>query len=300
VSKFFTRIFDKDIFSIIIIGLSLFGIIKFIDYRFSILEKQVSLNEERSVSMQKDIKDIKDIRDLVLGTQSNVTDVLEQEKLKNSLFNEQFKEITNTVGALEKLSITDPELLKKYSKFYFLNEHYIPISLSEITVDYRSEKSKNYEILSDVLPFLQKMIDAGNVDEISLKALSSYRSFIDQTNLKANYKINYGAGANRFSADQGYSEHQLGTALDFSTLKTKGVLEGFDKTPEYKWLKENAYKYGFIISYPSGNAYYKFEPWHWRFVGIALATKLHDENKYFYDADQRMIDNYLVKLFDEQ
>lgn len=295
--EFFTKVFDKDIFPIIIIGLSLFGIIKYIDYRFSILENQVNLNEGKLVSMQKDIKDV---RDLILGTQSNITDVLEQEKLKNSLMNDQFQEITNTVGALEKLSTTDPELLKKYSKVYFLNEHYVPISLSEITSDYRSEKSNNYQFSSDALPFLQKMIDAGNADGISLKALSAYRSFIDQTNLKANYKISYGAGANRFSADQGYSEHQLGTALDFSTLKTKGLLEGFDKTPEYKWLLENGYKYGFVVSYPNGNTYYKFEPWHWRFVGISLATKLHNENKYFYDEDQRIIDNYLVKLFDEQ
>lgn len=295
--EFFTKVFDKDIFPIIIIGLSLFGIIKYIDYRFSILENQVNSNEEKSILMQKDVKNISD---LVLGTQSNVTDVLEQEKLKNSLMSDQFQQISSTVGALEKLSTTDPELLKKYSKIYFLNEHYIPVSLSEIGENYRSEKSNNYQFLSDALPFLQKMIDAGNSDGVSLKALSAYRSFVDQTNLKANYKVSYGAGANRFSADQGYSEHQLGTALDFSTLKTKGLLEGFDKTPEYKWLLENAYKYGFVISYPKGNAYYKFEPWHWRFVGIALATKLHDENKYFYDEDQRIIDNYLVKLFDEQ
>ena len=295
--EFFTKVFDKDIFPIIIIGLSLFGIIKYIDYRFSILENQVNSNEEKSILMQKDVKNISD---LVLGTQSNVTDVLEQEKLKNSLMSDQFQQISSTVGALEKLSTTDPELLKKYSKIYFLNEHYIPVSLSEIGENYRSEKSNNYQFLSDALPFLQKMIDAGNSDGVSLKALSAYRSFVDQTNLKANYKVSYGAGANRFSADQGYSEHQLGTALDFSTLKTKGLLEGFDKTPEYKWLLDNAYKYGFVISYPKGNAYYKFEPWHWRFVGIALATKLHDENKYFYDEDQRIIDNYLVKLFDGQ
>jgi len=295
--EFFTKVFDKDIFPIIIIGLSLFGIIKYIDYRFSILENQVNSNEEKSILMQKDVKNISD---LVLGTQSNVTDVLEQEKLKNSLMSDQFQQISSTVGALEKLSTTDPELLKKYSKIYFLNEHYIPVSLSEIGENYRSEKSNNYQFLSDALPFLQKMIDAGNSDGVSLKALSAYRSFVDQTNLKANYKVSYGAGANRFSADQGYSEHQLGTALDFSTLKTKGLLEGFDKTPEYKWLLENAYKYGFVISYPKGNAYYKFEPWHWRFVGIALATRLHDENKYFYDEDQRIIDNYLVKFFDEQ
>ena len=49
------------------------------------------------------------------------------------------------------------------------------------------------------------------------------------------------------------------------------------------------YKYGFAISYPAGNAYYKFEPWHWRYVGVELAAKLHNEAKNFYDLDQRDI-----------
>ena len=75
-------------------------------------------------------------------------------------------------------------------------------------------------------------------------------------------------------------------------------MEGFDKTPEYKWLTDNAYKYGFVISYPAGNKYYKYEPWHWRFVGVALATKLHEDGIYFYDMDQRLIDNYLANIFD--
>ena len=75
-------------------------------------------------------------------------------------------------------------------------------------------------------------------------------------------------------------------------------ISGFDKTPEYKWLKENAYKYGFIISYPAGNNYYKYEPWHWRFVGKDLASDLQKEVKFFYDLDQREIDEYLISLFD--
>ncbi|PJC82708.1 hypothetical protein CO006_02150, partial [Candidatus Roizmanbacteria bacterium CG_4_8_14_3_um_filter_35_14] len=61
---------------------------------------------------------------------------------------------------------------------------------------------------------------------------------------------------------------------------------------------ENAYKYGFILSYPKQNTYYQFEPWHWRFVGMTLATKLHDTNQYFYNLAQREIDLYLISIFD--
>ena len=100
-------------------------------------------------------------------------------------------------------------------------------------------------------------------------------------------------------AGQGYSEHQLGTTLDFITPGQNGNLTGFDKTDAYLWLQNNAYKYGFILSYPKGNTYYMYEPWHWRFVGIKLATYLHDTNLNFYNMDQRDIDKYLINTFDK-
>jgi hypothetical protein len=63
-------------------------------------------------------------------------------------------------------------------------------------------------------------------------------------------------------------------------------------------MQKNAYKYGFVLSYPKGNVYYVFEPWHWRFVGEKLAADLNKSGDYFYDWDQRKIDTYLVNVFD--
>jgi D-alanyl-D-alanine carboxypeptidase len=293
--KFFTRMFDKDIFPILIIGICLFGVYKYTDYRFNLVENRLDLISKESSLVQNSLESkVKNVEDFLLETQNTLT----TEQQKNSSLKRQFSRITNTVDNLQKLSTTDPELLKKYSKAYFLNEHYIPISLSDIPVDYRATKSTNFQILSDVLPHFEDMVDAGKEDGVNILAQSAYRSFATQYNLKAAYKVTYGVGANTFSADQGYSEHQLGTAIDLTTGKTNGGLEGFDKTPEYKWLNENAYKYGFIISYPAGNKYYIFEPWHWRFVGIELANRLHDDNMYFYNMDQRTIDSYLANIFD--
>lgn len=295
--NFFNKI--SNILIILIIGGVFFGLIEYADYRFNLIENQLETITENNLSTKTTFENkIKNLEEVVSGTKSSLTDVIQQGQEQSNLLESQFNEITNTVGVLSKLSSTDPELLKKYSKVYFLNEHYIPISLSDIPEDYRSTKSTNFKILSDVLSHFEDLINAGNADSVGVRAQSAYRSFATQTNLKADYKVTYGAGANKFSADQGYSEHQLGTAVDFTTVKTDGGLEGFDKTPEYKWLLENAYKYGFIISYPAGNIYYKFEPWHWRFVGVALATKLHNDNKNFYDTDQRIIDSYLANIFD--
>ncbi len=290
--NFLDKILTHDVSIVLLVALSFFGVFKYIEYRMSFISEQINKIE---VDKNELTKKVINLEGIIRGTESNIKG--EQEK-NNSLAN-QFNEITNTVGALSKLSKTDPELLKKYSKVYFLNEHYVPISLTEVGPDYRSLKSNNYKVHSNIVPYLDKMIDAGKAENVSVLVQSAYRSFAEQAALKSNYKVIYGAGtANRFSADQGYSEHQLGTAIDFTTLKTNGALEGFDKTPEYKWLVDNAYKYGFVISYPAGNTYYKYEPWHWRYVGVALATKLHEDKINFYDMDQRLIDNYLANIFD--
>lgn len=221
------------------------------------------------------------------------------EVARNDFFNEQIRTISSTVGVLDKLSKTDKELLQKYSNVYFLNENYIPSALSQIDREYLNRKEKPEQIHMNVKPYLEALLASASTTGTQIQVLSAYRSFGTQANLKASYKIVYGAGtANKFSADQGYSEHQLGSTVDFTTPKGGEILEGFDKTTAYSWLLENAYKYGFIISYPKGNRFFAYEPWHFRFVGVELAAKLHGENKNFYDLDQREIDTYLVKIFD--
>jgi D-alanyl-D-alanine carboxypeptidase len=211
----------------------------------------------------------------------------------------QVGNLSGSLTILQKLALTDPELLKKYSKIYFLNENYTPARLSQIPQQYEYTTTKQMLIHTDVLPHLQTMLNNASSSGVTLFVASAYRSFAEQKALKGDYKVTYGAGtANSFSADQGYSEHQLGTAVDFITTGTGGALEGFDKTPAYQWMVQNAYRYGFVISYSKNNSYYIYEPWHWRYVGVKLATDLHNQGKDFYDLDQRIIDTYLVSIFE--
>jgi len=213
-------------------------------------------------------------------------------------FEETVGSISGTVGTLEKLSKTDPELLQKYSKVFFLNEHYAPERLAEIEKAYTYDEKRSEKIHASVLRHLEDLLEDAKDDDIELYIKSAYRSFEEQSALKSSYSVTYGAGtANQFSADQGYSEHQLGTTVDFITKGLGGQLSGFEKTDSYAWLRKHAHKYGFILSYPQNNTYYVFEPWHWRYVGIKLATYLHDKNKNFYDLEQRQIDEYLVDVF---
>lgn len=213
-------------------------------------------------------------------------------------FEEAVGEISGTVSTLDKLSKTDPELLQKYSKVFFLNEHYVPERLDAIPSEYLYSDNSPGQIHTQVWSYLRALLDAAKASGITLYIESAYRSFDEQKSLKSSYRVTYGAGtANQFSADQGYSEHQLGTTVDFITTGLGGQLEGFQNTTSYQWLLDNAHKYGFVLSYYQGNAYYIFEPWHWRYVGIKFATFLHDQNKHFYDLEQREIDEYLVDLF---
>lgn len=210
----------------------------------------------------------------------------------------QVNGIVGDVGTLVKLSKTDPELLEKYSKVFFLNENYMPEKLAVVDPSYTFNQKEQY-FRSDVWPFLKNLMDAASSNGTPLTIISGYRSFDSQSDLKSSYKVTYGTNsANSFSADQGYSEHQLGTTVDFTIPELGANFDTIDKTKAYTWLTSNAYQYGFILSYPPNNSYYKFEPWHWRFVGKALAQKLHSENKYFYDLDQREIDKYLQNFFD--
>jgi len=220
------------------------------------------------------------------------------EKNRMDSFSQQINTVQSTVGVLQKLSQTDSELLKKYSRVYFLNENYVPKTLIIIASKYTYDTQKDYLFYAETWPFLQGLLQSAEATSADMKIISAYRSFGAQSGLKASYKMVYGSGANAFSADQGYSEHQLGTTIDFTTSKVGATFTGFEKTSTYQWLLDNAYKYGFILSYPKDNKYYEFEPWHWRFVGRALAEKLHQEGKDFYDLDQREINQYLVSFFD--
>jgi D-alanyl-D-alanine carboxypeptidase len=272
-------------------------------YRYYTLN---TLLERRVTEFQKEVASLQALiasttADLASAKEENskLAQTLQAEQGKNSLFETQIKEISGTVGTLKKLSETDPELLKKYSKVYFLSENYAPAQVSSIDSQYLFNKNRPQLIHSQILSYLTGLLEAAKRDGVTLQVVSGYRSFYEQVSVKTGYEIVYGAGtANQFSAEQGYSEHQLGTAVDFTDTETKGLSSSFEKAAAYRWLTDNAYRFGFVLSYPKNNSYYIFEPWHWRFVGQTLANLLHLENRSFYKLDQREIDNYLVYFFD--
>ena len=278
--------FNKKIISFVLLVVLLAELVV-LGYFYYLFQKEVAQN---AIALEAKISDLEE-QNMFLA------DALYKEQQKNSEFASQIKQIAGTVGKLDILSKTDKELLQKYSKVYFLNENYIPEDLVNIPPDYVYEEGKKIKFHTKAFPYLQEMLVSAKRNGINLKIISGFRSFGEQGALKNAYLVTYGSGANQFSADQGFSEHQLGTTIDFTTPELGANFDNFKSSSAYDWLLSNAYKYGFVISYPEGNNYYQFEPWHWRFVGKGLAKRLYEDGEYFYDLDQRTIDSYLINIF---
>lgn len=228
----------------------------------------------------------------------DLADDYRDEKNKNDDFEDQIRNLAGTLGNLDKLSKIDEELLAKYSKVYFLNENYYPEKLEKIDQKYILNGKGDQYFHARAMDHLEDLLKAAARADHDIKVVSAYRSFDEQTDLKGQFKQVYGEGANAFSADQGYSEHQLGTAVDLTITEVGGTYTSFADTEAYQWLLDNAHKYGFTLSYPEGNEFYVFEPWHWRFVGTELARDLDRKDDHFYDWEQREINEYLLEFFD--
>lgn len=260
--------------------------------------KTLNTTEQALQTSQDTLSQLENKLRILTQENENLNGILTDEQKKNLDLEKDAQRNEKKIDTLEKLTTIDPELLKKYSKVFFLSENYTPPKLRDIREEYKITPDKDLKILRDVYPFLNNMLRDAEDDGINLRVISAFRSFEQQTTLKSGYTFTYGSGANQFSADQGYSEHQLGTTVDFGTPEITGAYLSFENSPAFDWLQNNAHKYGFIMSYPKGNQYYQYEPWHWRFVGEDLADDLYDDGKSFYELDQREIDKYLIKIFD--
>jgi zinc D-Ala-D-Ala carboxypeptidase len=113
------------------------------------------------------------------------------------------------------------------------------------------------------------------------RTVSSYRSYSRQVDVYNGWVSRLGQeAADLTSARPGHSEHQTGFVIDFGAVPAQCDLDQcFADTTQGSWLAANAYKWGFILRYPNGYTDitgYEFEPWHYRYVGVELATEMHD------------------------
>ena len=158
------------------------------------------------------------------------------------------------------------------NKYHKLDENYEPSDLTIIDSKYASGTQK---LRKEAQIKFEEMASDMAKENLKIYAGSTYRSYTYQKGLYDRYVKKDGfAAAETYSARSGYSEHQLGLAVDIVNGKWDYLSEN-DK--EYDYLVKNSYKYGFILRYPRGSEYvtgYMFEDWHFRYLGIELATKV--------------------------
>ncbi len=161
------------------------------------------------------------------------------------------------------------------NKFFHLKEDYIPSDLVSLGGQYN--RGANSRMRKEAADALMKMVDAAKLDNIILYNASAFRTYDYQENLYNKYIQRDGQeAADKYSARPGYSEHQTGLCSDLNVID-----DSFEGTDEANWLLYNAYKYGFILRFPKGKediTGYKYEPWHYRYVGLEAAKIIHDDD----------------------
>jgi zinc D-Ala-D-Ala carboxypeptidase len=125
---------------------------------------------------------------------------------------------------------------------------------------------------------LGRLVEAAARDGVELVVASAYRSYEEQQISHKRLASVYGSGADGMSATPGHSQHQLGTAVDFTNAAVNyQVWLPFGETTAYRWLEHHAQEYGFVLAYPRGKEEetgYRWEPWHYRYVGVENAQRL--------------------------
>ena len=148
------------------------------------------------------------------------------------------------------------------------------------------ERFSNYKLREDAALAFNDLIDYSIKKGLSLSPFSTYRSYEYQKGLYNYYMtIDPVEVVNTYSAKYGHSEHQTGLAVDIMNAAYQNKTNVYLSDEDYEWILENSYKYGFIVRYPKESINitgYMEEPWHLRFLGIELATKVV-ESKLTYD-----------------
>lgn len=277
----------KRLLAVVICALLLIVIIKLIqgiDSTKHDLKKLGYSKDEISIIIENTNKDeIKKI--LSLEYNKYLSDILTQKYyIPNNLeeYLEYTKKETNISKVISKVNVNtnkdfyedtkETDISKGnamlVNKYNYLPNDYEPTDIVSISNWYAySGHSTKKEVYDAYVKMWKKAKEAGN----TLLVNSSYRTRDEQSE-------EYDNSSDEYASRPGFSEHQTGLALDIVTYDTIG--NDFENSSEFKWLQENSYKYGFILRYPKDKediTGYNYESWHYRYLGVSLATKVHDE-----------------------
>ena len=163
------------------------------------------------------------------------------------------------------------------NKHNYLTEDYVPENLENINSSYALS---NMKMVSEAKNAFENLSKDASKQNLKVIAMSTYRSYEYQVDLYNRYvKTDGKEAADTYSGRPGNSEHQTGLAVDVYNVKESYT--NFEKTKEYTWMQDNAYKYGFILRFPKdkeNETGYEFESWHYRYVGLEVAKYIKEHN----------------------
>lgn len=225
-------------------------------------------------------KTLKEVRSLVSiqNKKYQIEGLFEKEEAAD------FEELQNSKCPKPNKEYSDMSLLNVGQEISLPDKSYIPRRLVELG---DLATNKNFCLEQKAKKALNKMItDAFSVG-LKIKVTSAFRDYATQE-IIFNNALKTIPDAIVAVAKPGHSEHQLGTTVDLSgsSIGFSSAVSSFDNTPEELWLRDNAYKYGFVMSYPYNKESitgYKYEPWHYRYVGIDLAQKIKESGLTVYE-----------------
>ena len=174
-----------------------------------------------------------------------------------------------------------------------VSQYYVPehIRQAQVTGQVRTMREEAAAALEEMYAACTE--EAG----VTLTSVSGYRSYSKQNTIYQNKVRSVGskAKADEYVARPGASEHQLGLAMDVGQKSKVNLTASFGSTKGGKWVRENCWRFGFILRYDEGweeVTGYQFEPWHVRYVGLETAQALHDNPMPF--------ETYLLGLREER
>lgn len=190
----------------------------------------------------------------------------------------------------EKETDTSKNELMLVNRLYGLSKDYEPDDIVDVPV---SISYSGVKISKSILSSIKELISAAKDEGYIFVLSDGYRSYVDQEKMFNNYKNNYGyEEADKNVARPGHSEYQTG--ISFQIVPYNKVFDKPRESEEYKWLKDNAYKYGFIFRYPEDKkdiTLFDSYTWRLRFVGTTAASiieseKISFEEYYAYFVDK--------------
>jgi D-alanyl-D-alanine carboxypeptidase len=204
------------------------------------------------------------------------------------------------------VTVDDPDSISVLvNQKFSLPSGYVPPDLVAISSGHlmRREAAEHFEMMRD------EMLRLG----YRVHVVVTYRSYQTQTATYNNAVARFGrVNADVSFARPGHSEHHTGLAIDVLHRGHDGGLMmnmGFENSKQFEWLVDNAHEYGFILRYPNGYRQFSgfiFEPWHWRYVGVPVATAMREEGIALYEEFygrylvEGVLDNVNAYLLEQQ